>query len=152
MPAAAVTSQGQSGSDRSQVAALVHEYARLLDGGDLDGVANLFEQATWRSDTMGEVRQGTAQVRQVYDRVVLYDGSPRTKHLITNLQVELDGPGAASAHCYFTVLQGVVPGQPIEVILTGRYVDRFEKVGGRWRFSDRLFVTDLVGDLSRHFR
>lgn len=84
--------------------------------------------------------------------MVLYEGSPRTKHLITNLDVEIDGADAASAQCYFTVLQAVGPGQPVETILSGRYVDRCRKVGARWRLADRLFVADLVGDLSRHFR
>jgi hypothetical protein len=147
-----MNSQDQSGSGEREVAALVHEYARRLDEGDLDGVAALFEHATWRSTAAGQTFQGREQVRQVYDRVVLYDGSPRTKHLITNLDVDLVSVARASAHCYFTVLQSVVPGEPIEVILSGRYIDRFEKVDRSWRFADRLFVTDLVGDLSRHFR
>jgi ketosteroid isomerase-like protein len=138
--------------DRAEISALVHAYAAKLDAGDLDGVAALFDHATWRSAADGTVLRGRDQVRRVYDRVRLYGGTPRTTHLITNLDVEVD-PGAdvASAQCAFTVLQGVVPGEPIQVILTGRYVDRFERVGGRWRFADRLFVADLVGDQSRHF-
>jgi len=35
-------------------------------------------------------------------------------------------------------------------ILCGRYQDAFERVGGAWRFADRLILSDLVGDLSRH--
>ena len=140
-------------ADGAEIVALVHEYAERLDGGDLDGVAALFEHATWRSDTTGQALRGVDQVRRVYDRVVLHNGSPRTRHLITNLVVDpAPDAGTAGARCCFTVLQGVVPGQPIQVILAGRYVDRFEQAGGRWRFADRLFVTDLVGDLSRHFR
>ena len=141
------------GTDRAEIEALVHAYAQRLDDGDLDGVAGLFEHATWRSDTTGQALRGVDEVRRVYDRVVLYDGKPRTKHVITNLVVEVaEDRTTASARCYFTVLQGIVPGEPIQVILAGRYVDRFEKVDAGWRFADRLFVTDLVGDLSRHYR
>lgn len=148
-----MTGPDPSAPDRAEITSLVHEYAERLDAGDLDAVAALFEQATWRSDAAGRALRGIDEVRRVYDRVVLYDGSPRTKHLISNLVVDID-PGAATAggRCCFTVLQGVVPGEPIEVILGGRYLDRFEKIAGRWRFADRLFVTDVVGDLSRHFR
>ena len=139
-------------SDRAEITALVHEYARRLDAGDLDGVAALFEQATWRSESTGEVRRGREEVRAVYERVLLYDGSPRTKHLITNLTIDVE-PDAdrAVGECCFTVLQGIEAGEPIQIILSGRYVDRFEKSAGVWRFSDRLFVVDLTGHLGRHF-
>lgn len=135
-----------------EITALVHAYAERLDAGDLDGVAALFEHATWRSDSTRAVLKATEQVRAVYDHVHLYDGSPRTKHLITNLTVAIE-PGAdrATSDCYFTVLQGVEPGEPIQIILSGRYVDRFERATGGWHFSDRLIVVDLVGDQRKHF-
>ena len=140
-------------TDRTEIAALVHAYASLLDAGDLDGVARLFEDATWRSAADGTVLRGVDQVRRVYARVRLYeDRTPRTKHLITNLNVDVSPDGtSATADCSYTVLQGIKPGEPIQVILTGRYLDRFEKTAGRWRFADRLFVADLIGDQSRHF-
>ena len=64
-------------SDRAEITALVHEYARRLDAGDLDGVAALFEHATWRSESTGEVLRGT-EIRSGLRGVRLYDGSPRT--------------------------------------------------------------------------
>ncbi len=139
-------------TDHDQITALIHAYAGRLDAGDLDGVAALFEHATWRSDSTRAVLQGTGQVRAVYDRVHLYDGSPRTKHLITNLSIDMQ-PGAdrARSDCYFTVLHGIVPGEPIQTILSGRYADRFERVSGTWRFADRLIVVDLAGDQRKHF-
>lgn len=42
-------------------------------------------------------------------------------------------------------------GEPISVIIAGQYRDRFERADGGWRFAERMFVVDLVGDLSRHF-
>ena len=144
--------EGAAVSDVMAITDLVHSYARMLDRGDLAGVAELFEHATWRSAANGTILQGTAEVSDVYDRVQLYDGTPRTKHLITNLSIELDPDGySASAQCYYTVLQGIVPGEVIQVILSGQYHDRFSKVDGRWRFADRLIVVDLSGDLTAHF-
>jgi len=139
--------------DIEAITALVNSYADLLDAGDLDGVAALFDDATWRSGATGEVLRGATQVRRVYDRIVLYDdGTPRTRHLLTNLTVELDPGGAtASGRCSFTVLQGIVSGQPIQVVVSGHYVDRYRKSDGRWQFADRLFVADLTGEQERHF-
>ena len=135
-----------------QIAALVYRYADLLDQGDLDGVAALFAHATWGSGTRQERMRGTEQVRRMYDGVILYeDGTPHTKHVITNLVIEHeDGTTQATARSYFTVLQaheGVL--QPI---IAGRYHDRFENVDGEWRFAERIIHPDLQGDLSHHMR
>jgi hypothetical protein len=138
--------------DSVEITELIHQYATRLDAGDFDGVAALFEHATWRSGMTGEALRGSAEVRKVYERVRLYDGSPRTKHLITNLTIDIASTmSSATSSCYFTVLQGIEPGGKIEPILCGRYVDRFEKVEGRWRFADRLFLADLIGNLAGHF-
>ncbi len=93
------------------------------------------------------------EVKATYDRVILYaDGTPRTHHLITNLTIDLaDGVDDASATCYFTVLQGIDTGKPIETILSGRYSDRFRKDDQGWYFVDRVFHADLIGNQSRHF-
>ena len=73
------------------ITALVHAYAERLDGGDLDGVAALFADATY-GRAGGPLRHGSAEVRAALAVVRLHDGSPRTKHLITNLVVELLAP------------------------------------------------------------
>ena len=131
------------------VSALVHTYAELLDDGDLDGVADLFAGATWRSGG-GTVRCGTEEVRRAYDPVILYEGVPRTHHLISNLTVEIEGELARS-RCYFSVVQAA-PGRQPEIILAGRYHDEFALGPASWRFTDRLILADLIGDLRRHMR
>jgi hypothetical protein len=131
------------------VARLVHAYAERLDAGDLDGVAELFAGATWRSDR-GSGRRGTVEVRRAYDPVILYDGSPRTRHVISNLVIE-PAADTAAARCCFTVMQEP-PGQRLQVILAGRYHDRFELHRSQWRFADRHIRVDLIGELRWHMR
>jgi 3-phenylpropionate/cinnamic acid dioxygenase small subunit len=140
-------------ADRDEISALVYRYAELLDGGDLDGVTDMFADATWRSAANGTVLRTRDEVHAVYDRVILYDGVPRTRHLMDNLIIDLvDGADEAAGRCYYTVLQGGEPGTPIAPILAGRYVDRYQRGPGGWRFADREFHVDLTGDPSRHFR
>jgi len=123
-------------------------------------VAALFADATWRSAGRSawgsaartEPLRGVEQVRRAYDGVLLYDGVPCTKHVISNLTVTIDPTGAtATARSYFTVLQAR-PDLPLQPIIAGRYHDAFACVAGVWRFSDRLILPDLVGDLRRHLR
>ena len=138
-------------NDRDAIAALVFRYAELLDRGDLAGVANLFADATLRSNRHDVVRRGRDQAFALYrDTVILYDGVPCTQHVITNLVVDLGGD-TASARCQFSVLQAR-PELPLQVILAGRYHDRFARADGRWRFDDRLILVDLVGKLRWHAR
>ena len=102
--------------DRDEIAALVHRYAELIDAGDMDGVVAMFAAATWRSDASGTVLRTPEEIREVYDRIVLYeDGTPKTRHLMNNLIIEMeDGADDATARCSYTVLQGGEPGTPIE--------------------------------------
>jgi SnoaL-like domain len=137
-------------SDVEEITALIHEYAFLLDRGDIDGVAALFAHAELRSTRDERVRRGTREARALYEPVIIYDdGTPRTVHQLTNVSVQVDGP-AAQARSYFTVLQ--VTGLGLHPILVGEYRDRFARVDGRWQFSERVFDPRLFGDLSRHMR
>jgi uncharacterized protein (TIGR02246 family) len=140
-------------SDAEAVRALVVAYAERLDAGDLDGVAALFEDAVVRPAGSGAVLEGRDAVRRMYDPVVRYaDGTPRTQHVLSNLEVAVDaGAGTASSRCVFTVLQAR-PGTGLGPVLAGRYEDRFVRVDGRWRFAERVIVPDLIGDLSAHMR
>ena len=138
-------------SDVEAISALIMTYAERIDAGDLDGVAALFAHATWRVPTIAEPLRGSAAVRRVYAMVILYDGSPCTRHVVTNLVVEPRDPDRAVARSYFTVFQAL-PDFPLQPIIAGRYHDAFERVAGVWRFADRLILSDLIGDLSRHLR
>jgi ketosteroid isomerase-like protein len=131
-------------SDVEEITALVHSYALLLDGGDTEAVVDLFEHSTLRSEPNGSVLLGSDEIRPVYERLTV-DGASRTKHLLTNLTVDVEkASSSAASHCYWTALPEVSTGG-IDVMLSGRYVDRFEKVDGRWRFADRLIRDDLGG-------
>ena len=138
-------------SDVEAISTLIMTYAERIDAGDLDGVAALFAHATWRVPQSPEPFSGSAAVRRVYDAVILYDGRPCTRHVVTNLVVELRGDDRAVARSYFTVFQAL-PDFPLQPIIAGRYHDAFERVNGAWRFADRVILSDLIGDLSRHLR
>ena len=137
--------------DRAAIAALVFGYAERLDAGDFAGVASLFADAVYGMPG-GPERCGAAAVQAVLDEKVQRhpDGTPRTKHVTTNLVVEVDGV-TATARSYFTVLQATAR-VPLQPIVAGRYHDRFVRHGGRWRFAARLIHVDLIGDVSDHLR
>ena len=135
--------------DRAAIAALIFAYAERLDAGDLDGVAALFAAAELRGERSGAMHRGSDAIAAFYRRtVVLYDGSPSTRHVISNLVIDLDRDTATS-RCAFTVLQAR-PALPLQPILGGRYHDRFARASTGWEFRERRIFADLIGDLRHH--
>jgi hypothetical protein len=127
-------------------------YAELVDDGDVAGVGMLLADATFTGGA-GSVSGRAAIEELLRDSLIVYeDGTPRTKHVTTNIAIEVDEEaGAAVSRSYFTVLQAL-PDLALQPIVTGRYQDRFACRDGRWRFVERRVRTDLLGDVSRHLR
>jgi 3-phenylpropionate/cinnamic acid dioxygenase small subunit len=131
---------------------LIATYAELVDDGDFAGVGALLADATFTGDA-GSVNGRDAIEKMLRDGLIVYDdGTPRTKHVTTNVAIEVDEEaGTAVSRSYFTALQAL-PDLALQPIVSGRYHDRFERRDRQWRFAERRVQTDLVGDVSRHLR
>lgn len=141
----------------TEITNLIYTYAQLLDGGDLDGVARLFEHGRICGVQDGPpetVFAGSARVRQMYEMATrMYeDGTPKTKHNTTNVQLDIDEErGTARSTSYYCVTQAT-PELPLQVIVTGHYQDTFHRVDGAWCFESRTMFVDQVGDVSHHLK
>ena len=131
---------------------LIAAYAELVDSGDFAGVGSLLADATFTGGA-GSVSGADAIEKMLRDNLIVYeDGTPRTKHVTTNVAIEVDEEaGTAVSRSYFTALQAL-PDLALQPIVSGRYHDRFERRDGDWRFVERRVRTDLLGDVSRHLR
>lgn len=140
-------------NDETVITNLLYHYAELIDAGELAVAAQLFRYATLTSrDAKGDYYEADCEqlLQQWRDLIKIYpSGKPETKHLVTNPIVEVDGD-VATARSYYTVLQQLGE-SPVNVLASGRYHDRFERVDGTWRFTHRNYtLMDLRGDLSNH--
>lgn len=141
-----------SASSYRAIENLIASYAELVDDGDFAGLGALLADATFTGS--GTPVSGAGAIEKMFRTMLITydDGTPRTKHVTTNIAIELDEEaGTAVSRAYFTVLQAV-PGLPLQVIVSGRYRDRFAFSGGQWRFAERQVRIDLVGDVSHHLR
>ena len=133
---------------------LIYTYADRIDAGDYEGLARLFEHTEITAEAMDEPIRGSEQVLAMYTastRKYEDTGTPKTKHITTNVIIEVDEEhDAATAKAYYTVMQAVPGSLPLQPVISGRYRDEFERVDGVWRFSRRHMYIDLVGDLSQH--
>lgn len=134
---------------------LLYRYAELMDAGDLDSAAALFAHARIKADAEGAVILDHTGLLEVWRGLVKIhpDGTPRTKHVITNPILDIDeAAGTAACRSYYTVLQQTET-VGLQVVAAGRYHDAFERVDGVWRFCFRDYsMFDLKGDLRDHLR
>ncbi len=104
-----------------------------MDAADFDAVAELFGDAVLTNEGVdGEVRGGEA-IARLYRRTnrVHDDGTLRTRHVTTNVIVDIDeDAGTASARSAFVVLQQT-SSLSLQPVVTGRYRDRFARRDGR---------------------
>lgn len=131
---------------------LIYRYCERLDRGDFEGVAQLFEHAALHVPARAEPLRGVAAIAALYRQFTrLYpdSGTPKTRHVTSNVIIEPDGENAARARSYVLVHQATAQ-LPLQPIIGGRYYDCFERVGGVWRFSERRMEIDLFGNLSAH--
>ena len=139
------------GETHEAIRNLLGTYCERMDAGDWDGLGELFADAVLVDEHGTEVARGRDGVRAMYAATRMYDGSPRTRHLTTNTVIEVDeAAGTASARSAYVVFQAT-DALPLQPIITGRYRDRFARgADGQWRFVERSFSVDLLGDLSHH--
>jgi ketosteroid isomerase-like protein len=136
-----------------QIQNLLFTYAERVDTGDFAGVGEVFAHALITVEGSQNATRGASNIQKMYEewtRRYPDDGTPHTKHVTTNLIIEVDeDAGTATCRSYVTVFQQTSTLR-LQPILQGRYHDRFECVGGKWRFTHRHMFNDRLGDLSQH--
>lgn len=137
-------------SDKVEITELLYRYAELVDSGDFDGVGRLLARASFGGANTPSVSgaENIAGLFGMTTRRFPDSGTPKTRHLVLNAIVEVDGDAAASRST-FLVVQATdsVPFQPI---VAGRYYDRFARDEDGWYFTERKADVEMLGDVSDH--
>lgn len=128
---------------------LLGTYCEVMDAGDFTALGEMFADGRLTDERGRQIAAGAEEVTQLWTAMVrLYDGSPRTRHLVTGPVIEVDG-STASCRSSFAVLQHQ-PSGPLIPVAAGRYRDSFTCTDGRWHFTVRQFFLDQTGDMSMH--
>jgi len=129
---------------------LVYRYARHLDAYDYDRFMELWaDDATW--NMLGNEMKGIAAIRAGLDA---RPNSLLSRHLITNIIVDVETADTASSHCYtlsFRVpdARGQEPGPLEPPTFLIEYRDRFVRHPSRgWLFARRDISTPLARDIA----
>jgi uncharacterized protein (TIGR02246 family) len=126
--------------DRTAIADLAYEYARLVDANEPEQVAALFTE-----DACVDYGAGLGGPQHGREAVVRLLGAlrafERTHHHIANHQIRFDGPDHATGIAY-VIAWHLLPearakGRARTAVAYGRYEDEYVRTDAGWRFAAR---------------
>jgi hypothetical protein len=125
--------------DEFQLRKLVHGYCRAVDRGDLAKLRELYHSDA--EDAHGAFSTGSADdflgelaAARPYIRSM--------QHNITTVNFAIDG-NSAEGEVYTIATHTFGAGdRDVDVVVGGRYLDKYEKRADTWKFIERTIVTD----------
>ena len=137
--------------DRTAIENLLFQYARYVDTAKYAELGKLFAGAKVTANKHAGVIEGEDQVREYWkmSNKRFEDGTPRTHHVVTNLEFEEPTAGRILLKSCFTVFQAT-DRLPMQPIAAGRYHDEFHKTNGKWHFFTKHIEVTMLGDMSQH--
>ena len=123
--------------DEREITDVLYNYCRGVDAIDAQLLATVFAEdcVVDYGPAMGGPRQGRESIVSG-----LVTGLPRyagTHHQVSNVQLCLDGPDAASGIAYVTAWHRFDDGRP-DAVFYGQYHDRFVRTPDGWRIAERI--------------
>jgi 3-phenylpropionate/cinnamic acid dioxygenase small subunit len=128
-------------NDFSAVRQLLAEYCQLMDDRRYDEWSHLFaDNGVWALG--GREYRGPAEVRGYMEQLLRERPQRRTRHLNTNLLIELDGAEGRATSDY-AMLAREPDEAPWIVVAFARYMDRVARRpdGSGWQFIERRLTT-----------
>jgi SnoaL-like domain len=146
-----------------EIRRIIFSYPNCIDRGDIDGAARVLTGVKMSistgilapevpEDEMSTLSFDDAREMHTSTMVLYEDGTPHTKHVISNIDVSFaDDARTASSRCSYTVLQQA-DDFPLQVVVAGRCEDIYEFDGKQWKLRVRREYADMMGNLSHHVK
>lgn len=127
--------------DEFQLRKLVHSYCRAVDRGDLPTLRSLYHHDA--EDHHGAFSTGSAE--DLLEGLVAARPYLRSmQHHVTTTNFAIDGD-RAEGEIYSIATHTFTAGDhDVDVIVGGRYLDKYEKRSGTWKILERAIVTDTA--------
>ena len=131
--------------DKQAILELVHAYCNAADRHDYDKMRSLYHEDA--IDDHGGFFQGLAM--DFIDQLpAIQEPMEILHHNVTTVNIRLDVAAPtrkAEGEIYVLAFHKVkTPDGPFDLLIGGRYFDRYEKRDGVWKFSHRAVLADWV--------
>ena len=125
--------------DREEIRALIHAYCNAADRHDHEKMRGLYHEDA--IDDHGAFFCGPAM--EFIDRLPEIQAPMEIlHHNVTTINLAVDGDYAEGEVYLLAMHRTKTPDGPIDVLVGGRYFDKYERRNGRWKFLHRAIVTD----------
>lgn len=134
--------------DEFELRKLVHRYCRAVDRGDLAALRALYHDDA--ADDHGAFSTGS--VDEFLGQLAAARPYLRSmQHHVTTVDFAVDGDCAEGEIYNFATHTFAAGDRDVDVMVGGRYLDKYERRAGTWKFVERMIVTDwaTVNDPSR---
>jgi hypothetical protein len=139
-------------ADKAAIAELIYRYCRAVDRLDIPLGHSIWHEGG--EADYGEVYRGPGP--GVIDLICRQHGHTlHHSHQVSNILIDLDGDRAGSESYCFATLRLTRDGQVMQMCVWSRYIDRWERRGGRWGLVHRQAIIDFdeigaVNEMKRH--
>lgn len=136
------SASGLSAEDYCEIQNLYGYYNLSSDAGDAEGYASCFtEDGVLRLDAAGVLMKGRAKLLEFKRADAARRGGRIRRHWNGSLHLQRQPDGSVRGRCYLHGYNGE-PGKVPDIADVGSYVDRIVKVGGQWKFAERVITMD----------
>ena len=125
--------------DKQAITELVHTYCRAADRHDYDLMRTLYHEDA--IDDHGAFYKGLAM--EFIDKLPEIQAPMNIlHHNVTTLNIALDGNYAEGEVYVLAYHQVATENQPVDLVIGGRYFDKYEKRDDTWKYIERAVVAD----------
>lgn len=127
--------------DEFQLRKLVHGYCRAVDRGDIAALRGMYhrdahdDHGTFSDGSVDDFLSGLVAARPFLRSM---------QHHITTVNFAISGDNAEGEIYSIATHTFAAGDRDVDVIVGGRYLDRYEKRYGTWKFVERKIVTDCA--------
>jgi hypothetical protein len=125
--------------DRAEITALVQTYCNAADRHDHDKMRALYHDDA--TDDHGAFFKGLA-MEFIDSLPAIQEPMLILHHNVTTVNIALDGDYAEGEIYVLAFHQVRTDDQPVDLLIGGRYFDKYERRDGVWKFKHRAVVVD----------
>jgi hypothetical protein len=127
--------------DKQAITEVLYRYCRGCDRADEAAIRQCFHPGSLHRH--GGFEGTSADFTALAMKII--GAAKRTKHLLTNVLIELNGEQALSESHYFAYHRQVDPksGLELDYFTGGRYLDELQRRAGEWKIVRRLGLIDF---------